>query len=105
MNLAGHLKSLRRCCIYKKKLADPLLWWNFRAARVWLYVCRLFMLATELDRDLRVNRLLNDNEINRIKADGVFRDLPNLIKVDLRRNKISSIENNAFEGASSLVDL
>lgn len=41
----------------------------------------------------------------RIRADGLFRDLPNLLKVDLRRNKISSIENGAFEGASALIDL
>ena len=51
------------------------------------------------------SRILNDNEIVRIKADGMFRDLPNLLKVDLRRNQISSIENGAFEGASTLVDL
>ena len=52
-----------------------------------------------------VDRLLNDNEIGRIKADGVFRDLPNLVKVDLRRNRIATIEKNAFEGASALVEL
>lgn len=49
--------------------------------------------------------VLNDNEIVRVKADGLFRDLPNLLKVDLRRNQISSIENGAFEGAHTLVEL
>lgn len=51
------------------------------------------------------DRILNDNQIERIKADGMFRDLPNLLKVDLRRNQISAIENGAFEGANTLVDL
>ena len=41
----------------------------------------------------------------RIKADGLFRDLPNLIKADLRRNKIAVIDNGAFEGASTLLEL
>lgn len=50
-------------------------------------------------------RILNDNQIARVKADGMFRDLPNLLKVDLRRNQISFIENGAFEGANTLVDL
>ncbi|KZS07806.1 SLIT protein [Daphnia magna] len=49
--------------------------------------------------------ILNDNQIVRIKADGMFRDLPNLLKVDLRRNQISAIENGAFEGANTLLDL
>ncbi|KAI9562208.1 hypothetical protein GHT06_013173 [Daphnia sinensis] len=49
--------------------------------------------------------ILNDNQIVRIKADGMFRDLPNLLKVDLRRNQISAIENGAFEGANTLVEL
>ena len=41
----------------------------------------------------------------RIKADGLFRDLPNLIKADLRRNKIAVIDNGAFEGANTLLEL
>lgn len=50
-------------------------------------------------------RILNDNAIVRIRADGLFRDLPNLLKVDMRRNQISHIENGAFEGANTLLDL
>lgn len=50
-------------------------------------------------------RLLNDNELTRIKSDGLFGRLPNLVKLDLRRNKINSIEQNAFEGASKINDL
>ena len=50
-------------------------------------------------------RILTDNLMVRIKADGLFRDLPNLIKADLRRNKIAVIDNGAFEGASTLLEL
>nr|CAD7400216.1 unnamed protein product [Timema cristinae] len=49
--------------------------------------------------------LLNDNEIGRIKSDGLFGRLPNLQKLDLRRNKVTGIEENAFEGTSRLVEL
>lgn len=49
--------------------------------------------------------LLNDNEIIKIKSDGFFGRLPNLVKLDLRRNKIGSIEQNAFEGAEKLSEL
>ena len=41
----------------------------------------------------------------RVKADGALRDLPNLVKIDLRRNQISSIENGAFEGINTLIEL
>lgn len=50
-------------------------------------------------------RLMNDNEIKRVKSDGLFGRLPNLIKLDLRRNKITSIESNAFEGCLNLNEL
>lgn len=51
------------------------------------------------------SRLLNDNELGRIKSDGLFGRLPNLVKLDLRRNQISGIEQNAFEGASKIQEL
>lgn len=50
-------------------------------------------------------RLLNNNELTRIKSDGLFGRLPNLVKLDLRRNQINGIEQNAFEGASKIYDL
>lgn len=50
-------------------------------------------------------RLLNDNELGRIKSDGLFGRLPNLVKLDLRRNQITGIEPNAFEGALKIQDL
>ncbi|XP_046659132.1 protein slit isoform X2 [Homalodisca vitripennis] len=49
--------------------------------------------------------LLNDNEIGRIKSDGLFGRLPNLQKLDLRRNQITGIEQNAFEGCARLSEL
>ncbi|XP_050293925.1 protein slit isoform X3 [Anthonomus grandis grandis] len=49
--------------------------------------------------------LLNDNELGRIKSDGLFGRLPNLSKLDLRRNIITGIEQNAFEGASRISEL
>lgn len=50
-------------------------------------------------------RLLNNNEIGRIKSDGLFGRLPNLQKLDLRRNHITGIEQNAFEGCARLSEL
>lgn len=50
-------------------------------------------------------RLLNDNELGRIKSDGLFGRLSNLVRLDLRRNQITGIEPNAFEGASKIQDL
>ncbi|XP_025828902.1 protein slit isoform X2 [Agrilus planipennis] len=49
--------------------------------------------------------LLHDNELGKIKSDGLFGRLPNLIKLDLRRNQIIGIEKNAFEGATQIVEL
>lgn len=50
-------------------------------------------------------RLLHDNDLGRIKSDGLFGRLPNLIKLDLRRNQITGIEENSFEGASKISEL
>lgn len=51
------------------------------------------------------SRLLHDNELGRIKSDGLFGRLPNLIKLDLRRNQITGIDQNSFEGASRIFEL
>jgi len=50
-------------------------------------------------------RLLNNNELDKIKADGLFEKLPELQHLDLRKNKISRIEASAFQGAHNLTDL
>lgn len=50
-------------------------------------------------------RLLHDNELGRIKSDGLFGRLPNLVKLDMRRNQITGIEENSFEGATQIVEL
>lgn len=49
--------------------------------------------------------LLNDNDISRIPALGLFNRLPNLQSLDLSRNNIETIEEGAFEGANSIVDM
>lgn len=49
--------------------------------------------------------LLHDNELGKIKSDGLFGRLPNLYKLDLRRNQITGIEENSFEGASRISEL
>jgi slit 2 len=54
---------------------------------------------------LQIFSLLNDNQLGRIRSDGLFGRLPNLIKLDLRRNQITGIESQAFEGASKIQDL
>ncbi|XP_066141931.1 protein slit isoform X1 [Euwallacea fornicatus] len=62
----------------------------------------------EIPRDIPLHTtelLLNDNALGRIKSDGLFGRLPNLVKLDLRRNLITGIEENAFEGASKISDL
>ncbi|XP_055314702.1 protein slit isoform X2 [Sitodiplosis mosellana] len=62
----------------------------------------------EIPRDIPLyttELLLNDNELGRIKSDGLFGRLPNLVKLDLRRNQITGIEPNAFEGASKIQDM
>lgn len=50
-------------------------------------------------------RLLSNNELDKIKADGLFEKLPELQHLDLRKNKISRIEASAFQGAHNLTDL
>ncbi|GAB0095464.1 protein slit [Sergentomyia squamirostris] len=62
----------------------------------------------EIPRDIPLHTtelLLNDNDLGRIRSDGLFGRLPNLVKLDLRRNKITGIERNSFEGASKIQDL
>nr|XP_022908749.1 protein slit [Onthophagus taurus] len=62
----------------------------------------------EIPRDIPLyttELLLNDNELGKIKSDGLFGRLPNLIKLDLRRNQIIGIEENSFEGASYISEL
>jgi len=49
--------------------------------------------------------LLNDNQLVRIKSDGLFGRLPNLVKLDLRRNQIAGIEPQAFDGASKIQEM
>lgn len=51
------------------------------------------------------HRILNDNELTRVRSDGLFGRLPNLVKLDLRRNQIANIEPNAFEGATKIQEL
>ncbi|XP_002738338.3 slit homolog 2 protein [Saccoglossus kowalevskii] len=48
---------------------------------------------------------LNDNEITKVSATGIFLRLPELRKLDLRNNRISVIEDGAFIGAVMLSDL
>lgn len=49
--------------------------------------------------------LLNDNQLGRIKSDGLFGRLPNLVKLDLRRNQITGIEPQAFDGALKIQEM
>jgi hypothetical protein len=49
--------------------------------------------------------LLQDNQIERIPALGLFNRLPKLRFLDFSRNKIGAIEDGAFEGANSIVKL
>lgn len=48
---------------------------------------------------------LNNNEITTIEATGVFKTLTHLKKINLSNNKISEIEDGAFEGSSSVNEL
>uniref|UniRef100_A0A8C5MI53 Slit homolog 1 protein n=1 Tax=Leptobrachium leishanense TaxID=445787 RepID=A0A8C5MI53_9ANUR len=48
---------------------------------------------------------LNNNEITALEATGLFRKLPQLKKINLSNNKISEIEDGAFEGAASVSEL
>ena len=49
--------------------------------------------------------LLNDNKITRVPALGLFNRLPQLESVDLSRNRIEVIEEGAFEGANSILEM
>ncbi|KAK5650601.1 hypothetical protein RI129_001630 [Pyrocoelia pectoralis] len=62
----------------------------------------------EIPRDIPLyttELLLQDNDLGKIKSDGLFGRLPNLIKLDLRRNQITGIEKNAFDGATKISEL
>ncbi|XP_048843826.1 slit homolog 1b isoform X2 [Brienomyrus brachyistius] len=48
---------------------------------------------------------LNNNEISVLEATGVFKSLSQLKKINLSNNKISEIEDGAFEGTGSVVEL
>ncbi|XP_030638748.1 slit homolog 1b [Chanos chanos] len=48
---------------------------------------------------------LNNNDLTVLEATGVFRSLSQLRKINLSNNKISEIEDGAFDGASSVVEL
>ncbi|KAF4517658.1 hypothetical protein B566_EDAN002890 [Ephemera danica] len=63
---------------------------------------------TEIPKDLpqyTTELLLHDNQLTRLRADGLFGRLPSLVRVDLRRNHISGIEQNTFEGSARLSEL
>ncbi|XP_010211760.1 PREDICTED: slit homolog 1 protein [Tinamus guttatus] len=48
---------------------------------------------------------LNNNEISVLEATGIFKKLPHLKKINLSNNKVSEIEDGAFEGAASVSEL
>ncbi|XP_064419058.1 slit homolog 1b isoform X1 [Latimeria chalumnae] len=48
---------------------------------------------------------LNNNEISVLEATGIFKKLPHLKKINLSNNKISEIEDGAFDGATSVSEL
>uniref|UniRef100_A0A8C9W842 Slit homolog 1 protein n=1 Tax=Scleropages formosus TaxID=113540 RepID=A0A8C9W842_SCLFO len=48
---------------------------------------------------------LNNNEISVLEATGVFKTLTQLKKINLSNNKITEIEDGAFEGAASVSEL
>ncbi|KAK2082050.1 Slit 1 protein [Saguinus oedipus] len=48
---------------------------------------------------------LNNNEIFILEATGMFKKLTHLKKINLNNNKLSEIENGAFEGAASVSEL
>uniref|UniRef100_A0A670HVK4 Slit homolog 1 protein n=1 Tax=Podarcis muralis TaxID=64176 RepID=A0A670HVK4_PODMU len=48
---------------------------------------------------------LNNNEITVLEATGIFKKLPHLKKINLSNNKVSEIEDGAFEGAASVSEL
>uniref|UniRef100_A0A9J8AHW5 Slit homolog 1b (Drosophila) n=1 Tax=Cyprinus carpio carpio TaxID=630221 RepID=A0A9J8AHW5_CYPCA len=48
---------------------------------------------------------LNNNDLSILEATGLFRSLTHLKKINLSNNKITEIEDGAFDGASSVVEL
>uniref|UniRef100_A0A671S8F3 Slit homolog 1 protein-like n=1 Tax=Sinocyclocheilus anshuiensis TaxID=1608454 RepID=A0A671S8F3_9TELE len=48
---------------------------------------------------------LNNNDLSILEATGLFRSLTHLKKINLSNNKITEIEDEAFDGASSVVEL
>uniref|UniRef100_A0A452SV77 Slit homolog 1 protein n=1 Tax=Ursus americanus TaxID=9643 RepID=A0A452SV77_URSAM len=48
---------------------------------------------------------LNNNEISILEATGIFKKLTHLKKINLSNNKVSEIEDGAFEGAASVSEL
>ena len=71
-----------------------------------LYLSLSLSLDIPMDLPKTTKRLLlNDNKITSIPAFGLFNRLPNLLTVDLSRNKISNIEEGAFEGANSIIEM
>ncbi|XP_038266910.1 slit homolog 1 protein isoform X2 [Dermochelys coriacea] len=48
---------------------------------------------------------LNSNEISVLEATGLFKKLPHLKKINLSNNKVTEIEDGAFEGAASVSEL
>ncbi|XP_009573783.1 PREDICTED: slit homolog 2 protein, partial [Fulmarus glacialis] len=48
---------------------------------------------------------LNNNEFSVLEATGIFKKLPQLRKINLSNNKITDIEEGAFDGASGVNEL
>ncbi|XP_043078178.1 slit homolog 1b [Puntigrus tetrazona] len=48
---------------------------------------------------------LNNNDLSILEATGLFRSLTHLKKINLSNNKITEIEDGAFDGASPVVEL
>ena len=49
---------------------------------------------------LFVYRVMSDNRLGSLRSDGLLGRLPSLLRLDLRRAGLLSIEPNAFEGAA-----
>ncbi|CAG4957394.1 unnamed protein product [Parnassius apollo] len=63
---------------------------------------------TDVPRDLPMAThalFMPDNELRKIKSDGLFGRLPDLNKLDFRNNGITEIEDNAFDGAANMLEL
>ena len=59
-----------------------------------------------MDLPKTAKRLLsNDNKIIRSPALGLFNQLPQLEGLDLSHNRIEVIEEGAFEGANSILEM